>query len=203
MAPGKTHRLEPNQILKVNDEIQIMHLGYGHRMTDEGDRPFFEFQVTGPREFARSQSSRVWYKKSDKTTMDFGAVRLVFTKCEDNGPPHKKDAGVEFRIEPIRAVAAGEKFELKLGEAVFVGNELGVSVLSFGHDDDDDGGDTIADLSLNTGKIHQSQMIFHKAHKGKTVDWQNWEIEYTGWKNQGPPHGPDQSIELIVRRKTK
>lgn len=172
-------------------------------MTKEGDRPFFEIEVKGPLQFARSQNSRVWFKKGVENKMDFGAIRLVFTKCEDNGPPHKKTAGIEFRIEPIKAVAEGEKFELKLGESVFVGNELGVNVLSFGHDDNDDGGDTIADLGLNTGKIYQTQMIFHKAHQGKIVDWQNWEIQYTGWKNQGPPHGPDQSVELLIKRKTR
>jgi hypothetical protein len=126
----KTYRLETDQVLNVSNEIQIKHLGYGHRMTKDGDRAFFEFEVKGPPEFGRSQNSRIWHEKGEAVkSMDFSAIRLVFIKCEDSGPPHKNNAGVEFKVEPIKAVSEGAKFELKSGESFFVGGELGISLL--------------------------------------------------------------------------
>lgn len=201
MSSSKVHRLVPDQVLTVNDDIQIKHLGYSHRRSNSGGQSFFEIEVTGPREFARSQVTRVPSNFKGESTVDFGAIRLVFTKCEDSGPPHRKEAGVEFRIETVRALPSGAKIELKLDQSVFVANELGLFLKSFGHDDDDDGGNTIAEVVLNNGKYNHIQSIFHRPKMGEMIEWQNWEITVVAWNNPGPPHGEDQSLELVVKRK--
>lgn len=199
---SKTHRLLPEQSLKIENGYEIKHLGYGHRLGGGSGLAFFEFQVNGPTE-ERSQKSRVFYPLKKNESVFFGGIQIVFTKCEDTGPPHRKDAGVEFQILPVPTVAPGARFTLKVGEAVFVGNTLSLYLKSIGHDDDDDGGDTLAELEGNNGKTHQGLTLFLKSNVGKSIDWHDWEIQVHEWKNPGPPHGPDQALVMSAKLAAK
>lgn len=200
-AEPMTYEIKPDQSIVALDHFLVKHEGYGHRITDGGDRSFFILSITEKSKPGSRENLQIALPIRSGESYEWRNLQLQILSCDDEGPPHNQNASVKFSATKLKTVAKSAKHVMTAGDAFDFEDGPTLKLTDFGHEDDGDGSHTIANFIVSYDNLRQNLNIFSSSTAPMVESWRDWSIQIHRWNEQGPPHTPAQSVEVSVVRK--
>lgn len=190
------HRLRPEESVAVAKGFAVTHGGYGHRLTEEGDRPFFSLTLTSPE---GTEDVRVYYPLERPEVLAWGALELHVTKCEDEGPPHSRTAAIEFLVQPRPRLPLGTPFALELGRSALLEDGLRVEVSGVARAGAPGGPPPGVMVELQHGKATEVVSLTVSAPGRPSPEvWRRWAVQLL---EVSAPESGRPTVRLVVQRR--